>query len=164
MSGQGFGPTQAKATPKQIVWEGAPENMGQAEMFAAALRNTVSRLYLTGKNVVLFLDWPELGFDPRSCVPRPVSLFSRPRPLCGVPRTEVDARNRAYRQVVFELKKEFTRLRVFDPFPYLCDSSTCYAMTAGRLLYSDDNHISIVGAAYLSGKFFEEQTSQALSP
>jgi peptidoglycan/LPS O-acetylase OafA/YrhL len=164
MSGQGFGPTQAKATPKQIVWEGAPENMGQAEMFAAALRNTVSRLYLTGKNVVLFLDWPELGFDPRSCAPRPVSLFSIPRPLCGVPRTEVDARNRAYRQVVLDLKKEFTRLRVFDPFPYLCDSSTCYAMTAGRLLYSDDNHISIVGAAYLSGKFFEEQTSRALSP
>jgi peptidoglycan/LPS O-acetylase OafA/YrhL len=164
MSGQGFGPTVAKVPAKKIAWEGAPKNMGQAEMFAAALRNTVSRLYRTGKNVVLFIDWPELGFDPRSCLPRPVSLFSSTRPLCGVPRTEVDARNRAYRQVVFELKKEYTGLRVFDPFPYLCDSSACYAMTAGRLLYSDDNHISIVGAVYLSGKFFEEQASQALSP
>jgi hypothetical protein len=75
----------------------------------------------------------------------------------------VDARNRAYRQVVFELKKEFTGLRVFDPLPYLCDSSACYAMSAGHLLYSDDNHISKAGAEYLSGKFFEEEFSPAES-
>jgi peptidoglycan/LPS O-acetylase OafA/YrhL len=161
MSGQGFGPAEAGAGPKEILWEGAPENTGQAEMFTAALRNTISRLYATGKNLILVIDWPELGFDPRSCLPRPVSLFSSPRPFCGVSRTQVDARNRAYRQVVLDLKKEFTGLRVFDPLPYLCDSSACYAMTAGHLLYSDDNHISNAGATYLSGKFFEEQFPQA---
>ena len=163
MSGVGFGSAEAKATPKEIIWKDAQKDMGQAEMFIAALRNTVSRLNVAGKVLVLFIDWPELGFDPRSCLPRPVSIFSRPRPFCGVPRSEVDARNRAYRQVVFESKKEFTGLRVFDPLPYLCDSSACYAMSAGHLLYSDDNHISKAGAEYLSGKFFEEESSPSES-
>ena len=163
MSGQGFGPAEAGTAPKEILWEGAPKGIGQAEMFAAALRNTVSRLSASGKNVILFIDWPELGLDPRSCLPRPVSLFSNPRPFCGVPRSQVDARNHSYRDVVFELKKEFTGLKVFDPLPYLCDASACYAVNDGHLFYSDDNHLSDAGAEYLSGKFFEEQSSQVES-
>ena len=162
LSGQGFGDAEAGEAPKQISWVAAPKNISQSDMFAAALRNTISRLTATGKNVVLFIDWPELGFDPKSCLARPVNLFSYARPLCGVPRTEVDARNRAYRQLIFDLKKEFTALRVFDPFPYLCDSSACYAMNNGHLLYRDDNHLSAAGAIYLSDKFFAEQP--AFSP
>ena len=159
MSGQIFG-AEAGGVSKEIHWAGAPSHSGQAEIFSAALRNTVSHLYATGKTIILFIDWPELGFDPRSCLPRPVSRFSSPRPFCGVSRMRVDARNRAYREVIFELKKEFPGLKVFDPIPYLCDSSACYAMRAGHLFYSDDNHLSDTGAAYLSGKFFEEQSSQ----
>ena len=160
MSGQGFGPAETGTAPKEILWEGAPKGIGQAEMFVAALRNTISRLSATGKNVILFIDWPELGFDSRSCLPRPVSLFSKPRSSCSVPRSQVDDRNHSYRKVVFELKKEFTGLNVFDPLPYLCDSSACYAMNDGHLFYSDDNHLSDAGAAYLSEKFFEVQSSQ----
>lgn len=127
-SGENFGEAAPGAAPELLSWGGAQQNSSQVEILAAAFRNTVRRLSSTGKNVVLFVDWPDLGFDPRSCPPRPVPLFSRARPLCGVPRSQVDARNRAYRQVIFDLKKEFSRLRVFDPFPYLCDSAACYAM------------------------------------
>jgi peptidoglycan/LPS O-acetylase OafA/YrhL len=158
MSGQGFGPAEAGAPPKEILWEGAAKGSSQAEVFRAALRNTVSRLHASGKNLILFIDWPELGFDPRSCLPRPIRLFSGPRPFCGVPRTQVDARDGSYREVVFELKKEFKGLTVFDPLPYLCDASACYAMTDGHLLYSDDNHVSDSGAAYLARKFFGDKT------
>jgi peptidoglycan/LPS O-acetylase OafA/YrhL len=161
MSGRDFG-EDARGAPEEIVWDGAPKNSSQANMFAAAFRNTVLRLSATGKNIVLFVDWPELGFDPRSCLPRPVPLFSHPRPLCGVPRPQVDDRNRAYREVIFEMKKEFSGVRVFDPLPYLCDSLACYAMNAGHLLYRDDNHLSAAGATYLAGKFLAEQPS--LSP
>ena len=154
MSGQGFG--NDTRAPKEIAWDGAAKDSSQADVFAGAFRNTVLRLSATGKNVVLFIDWPELGFDPRSCLPRPVPLFSRTRSLCGVPRSQVDARNRAYREDIFEMKKEFSGLRVFDPLPYLCDSVACYAMNAGHLLYRDDNHLSAAGAAYLSEKFLAE--------
>jgi hypothetical protein len=159
ISGQGFGPAEAGGTQKEILWTSAPKGIGQAEMFAAAMTNTISRLSATGKTLILFIDWPELGFDPRSCLPRPVRMFSTPRPFCGVARAQVDARNSAYREVISELKKEFPTLMVFDPLSYFCDSSACNAMNAGHLLYSDDNHLSAMGAVYISAKFFEEQSS-----
>ena len=155
MSGHDFVP-DATGLPEVIAWEGAPKNSSQADVFVGAFRNTVSRLHATGKNVVLFIDWPEMGFDPRSCLPRPVPLFSRTRSLCGVPRSQVDGRNRAYREAIFEMQKEFPGVRVFDPLPYLCDSTACYAMIGGHLLYRDDNHLSAAGAAYLSSRFMAE--------
>jgi len=157
MLGQNFG-EDATGAPV-LSWDGAPQNSSQADIFAAAFRNTVLRLSAAGKNVVVFVDWPELGFDPRSCLPRPVPLFSRVRPLCGVPRSQVDARNRAYREVIFNMENEFSGLSVFDPLPYLCDSTACYAMRAGHLLYRDDNHLSAAGSVYLAGGFFKEQPS-----
>jgi peptidoglycan/LPS O-acetylase OafA/YrhL len=161
MLGEGFADA-ATVPPEILSWDRAPKNSSQAEMFAAAFRNTVLRLSAARKNVVLFIDWPELGFDPISCLPRPVPLFSRVRPLCGVPRSVVDARNGAYREVISSMKKEFSGLRVFDPIPYLCDSTACYAMRDGHLLYRDDNHLSAAGSAYLSEEFLAEQSS--LSP
>ncbi|HEY3971534.1 MAG TPA: acyltransferase family protein [Candidatus Sulfotelmatobacter sp.] len=139
--------------PESLSWDGAAKDSSQTEVFAAALQNTISRLSASGKQIVLFLDWPELGFDPRSCLPRPVSLFSRVRPLCGVQRARVDARARAYRAVIFDIQKEFSRLRVFDPLPSLCDGTACYAMRDGHLLYRDDNHLSAAGSEYLAEKF-----------
>lgn len=158
MSGQDFG-EDANGAPEEIVWDGAPKDSSHAAIFTDAFRNTISRLSASGKNIVIFIDWPELGFDPRSCLPRPVRLFSQVRSLCGVPRARVDARNRAYREFIFAMKDEFHGLKLFDPLPYLCDSSACYATNAGHLLYRDDNHLSAAGAAYLSGKFLEEQPS-----
>jgi peptidoglycan/LPS O-acetylase OafA/YrhL len=156
MSGEGFGPVEADAAPKRISWSNAAAGIPQQEMYAQALTHTVSFLTSTGKHLILFIDWPELGFDPRSCLPRPFTLFSSRRPLCAVARDQVDARNRAYRELLFGLPKDFSGLKVFDPMPFLCDSSACYAMKDGHLLYSDDNHVSIAGAAYLAQKYFEE--------
>jgi peptidoglycan/LPS O-acetylase OafA/YrhL len=158
ITGEGFG-EEVGRVPKEILWHDAPKGMSQAEMFAASLRNTVARLSASGKDVVLFIDWPELGFDPRSCLPRPVSRFSRPRPLCGVPRTQVEERNHAYREMIDELSKEFTEFNAFDPFPYMCDSRACYAMNAGHLLYRDDNHLSAAGVDFLSAKFLADRSS-----
>ena len=157
MSGRGFG--ENPGLPMVIAWDGAPGNFNQAEVFTAALRNTVSHLFATGKHIVLFLNWPELGFDPKSCLPRPVPLFSHPHTGCEVPRSQVDVRNVDYRRVIFEMEKEFPGLRVFDPNPYFCDSTACYAMRDGHLLYRDDNHLSAVGSAYLASKFLDEQFS-----
>jgi hypothetical protein len=156
MSGEGFGAVEADAAPKRIRWSSAAAGTPQPEMYAQALIHTILFLTATGKHVILFIDWPELGFDPRSCLPRPVSLFSVRRPLCAVARDQVDARNRAYRQLLFRLQKQVVGLKLFDPIPFLCDSTECYAMKDGHLFYSDDNHVSSAGAAYLSQKFSED--------
>lgn len=158
MSGQDFG--ESNEAPSVVSWDGAPKNSTQAEVFAAAFRNTVLRLSSTGKRLILFVDWPELGFDPRSCLPRPVPVFSHVRPVCGVPRAQVEARNHAYREVIFGMKKEFSGLILFDPLRYLCDPLACYAMREGHLLYRDDNHLSATGSAYLADAFLAEQRSR----
>ena len=163
MSGQDFTADKSERVTQKIVWAGAPATVDQSETFAGALTNTLSRLYSTGKTLILVADWPELDFDPRSCLPRPVALFSNPRALCGVPRDEVERRNRDYRRLISELQKTFPRLKVFDPFPYLCDSTACYAMNDGHLFYRDHDHLSAAGAEYLSAKFLAEQDSQQQS-
>ena len=155
MSGVGFGAAEAGDAPKRISWSGAATGASQAEVFASALRNTLVRLADTGKEVIVFLDWPELGFDPKSCLPRPVTLFSGARSFCGVPREEVEVRNRGFRQTVSKIGQQLGRVTIFDPFPFLCDASACYAMSAGHLLYRDDNHLSAAGAAYLSSNFLK---------
>jgi peptidoglycan/LPS O-acetylase OafA/YrhL len=158
MSGYDFIP-DPRAASEVVAWEGAPKGSSQADVFASAFRNTVSRLSVTGKEIILFIDWPELGFDPRSCSPRPVAWFSSSLSLCGVPRLQVDLRNQAYRELIFAMKKEFGNMIVFDPLPYLCDSTACYATKFGHILYRDDNHLSAAGATYLSERFMEEQST-----
>ncbi len=166
MTGRDIGDS-ADAIPEVVSWDKSPQNSSQAEVYAAAFRNTILRLSASGKKVVVFLDWPELGFDPKTCLPRPVPFFSHPRALCGVPLPEVNARNHDYREVVFEMKKEFSGLQVFDPFPALCDATACYAMRERHLLYRDNNHLfyrdnnhlSAAGSAYLAGKFLAEQSA-----
>ena len=157
MTGAEFGEDAQDRPPEEIAWAGAPNNSTRAEIFAGAFRETVRRLSAAGKNVVLLIDWPELGFDPRNCLPRPVAWFSSVRPLCGVPRSRVEARNQTYRDIIFEIKKDFSDVKTFDTFPFLCDSAVCYGMNDGHLLYRDGNHLSAVGAAYVSGKFVAEQ-------
>lgn len=162
MSGHVFG-SSSSAQSKTLVWKAAPKNTPQSDVFTGALRDTILRLYATGKNVIFFVDWPELGFDPTSCLPRPLRIIAEPPRVCGVPRAAVDARNRAYRQAVFDLKREFPNLTLFDPLPHLCDSAMCYAMKGEHPLYFDEDHPSNVGAALLVQKFFEEQSLQAPS-
>lgn len=155
MTGEGFGLAESRLAAKRISRKDTPEGTPQPEIYARALRDTLLVLRASGKRVVLFLDWPELGFDPRSCLQRPVPISMATRNSCVVSRAEVDERNRAYRELAFQMEKEFSGVTIFDPLPYLCDSSQCYGMKDGRLLYSDDTHVSITGATYLASKYFD---------
>ena len=62
VSGQGFGDAEGRGSPKQISWVGAPTNIRQSDIcLRRHCRNTIARLTATGKNVVLFIDWPGTG-------------------------------------------------------------------------------------------------------
>jgi len=104
MSGEGFGPAEAGATHTRIIWSTAPEGTPQPEMYEQALTRTVSLLTSTGKHLILFVDWPELGFDPRSCLPRPVTLFSGPPPVCRSTRSGRFSQPRLPRSIVCTTK------------------------------------------------------------
>lgn len=44
-------------------------------------------------------------------------------------------------------------VRLLDPLPYLCAGESCEGVSDGRPLYSDDNHLSEVGARRLAPMF-----------
>ena len=49
-----------------------------------------------------------------------------------------------------------------DPLPVFCDDVQCAGVRDGRLLYADDNHVSLVGADKLAPLVFETLQSRGL--
>jgi peptidoglycan/LPS O-acetylase OafA/YrhL len=147
MYGTGFGAVEASMKPKEIRWKGGREGAGQLETFKGALDATVARILASGKRVVIVADWPELGFDPRVCLNvRPVQFSSRKPSECAVSRSAVEARNRDYKTLLGSLERRHADVKVFDPWPFLCDNIACHAIRDGELLYQDNNHLSVQGS------------------
>lgn len=145
ISGFGFGEVE-KNTRTFLRDSASPSGASYRELYLQAMRKTVSRFLNSGKKVVFIIDNPELGFDPLSCVElRPVQLFAKPRNPCAVPRSQVNARNQEYLDVVAQVAAEFPKLIVVDPERTLCDAEYCWAMRNGELLYMDGDHLNRAG-------------------
>ena len=69
---------------------------------------------------------------------------------------------RLYRQHVARVAAQVPALGVVDPLPVFCDAAQCAGIRDGRLLYADDNHISLVGAGKLAPLVFDELQTQGL--
>jgi hypothetical protein len=139
--------------PKTIKY-GVGENLSMADIFAASFRNTLKRLTLSKKRIIVVIDWPELEFEPKDCFDiRPVRIQSKVRINCSVKRDLITKRNEAYRILVKQLQAEFQQVEWFDPLPYLCDNSKCTATPTGRLAYRDQHHLSKFGSIYLGEHF-----------
>ncbi|MGB7649816.1 MAG: SGNH hydrolase domain-containing protein, partial [Gallionella sp.] len=150
LSGVGFGTVDIHLA-EILRLQGSPEISSSAEVYAIAMRQTLARLLAKGKKIIYVLDNPELGFDPKVCVDsRPLLLRSKIKTPCAVSRKEFDERNREYRELVFSVLKDFPTVQVFDAAAQLCDDNWCWAMKDGKMLYRDDDHLSIEGSRYLA--------------
>lgn len=109
------------------------------------------RLLDRGRDVVLMLDVPELGFDPANCGRRRPLAFLGTLFPCAVSRSRVDERQQSYRAILTASAAAIgsPRLHIADPLQALCDQDWCYAQPGGEILYRDDNHLSAGGAAYV---------------
>ncbi len=157
-TGKGLGPDETWMD-KSLILNTQPELTSKAQIIERAMRNTLDRLLAANKKVIIALDNPEIGFDPKSCIDRrPVRLKASYRKFCAVTRTDFEARSREYRDVTFAVLKSYPTVQVFDPVPLLCDSSACWAMKDGKMLYGDNNHLSMDGARLIG------QTIRTLLP
>jgi hypothetical protein len=140
---------------KDLARLGDPASDSFMAKYARAMRDTLGRLEKAGKKVVFVFDIPALDFDPKGCVElRPLRLAGEEiRATCGIPRSQFEARTAVFRTVVGPILKDFPRVRVFDPSRYLCDKEHCWAMKDGKMLYRDDNHVSLGGARALAAPF-----------
>jgi peptidoglycan/LPS O-acetylase OafA/YrhL len=116
-------------------------------------RETITALKARGKRVGIILQIPELGFRVDTCTGRPVSLSRRPaNASCGVAVARVRQRQARYGELVARMQREYG-VDVFDPSVALCDGEVCHAVTGGRMLYHDDNHLGIAGSSWVMRAF-----------
>ncbi len=152
LTGRGFGVGGSELiSNRQLSLIDSPQVTDFRMMYEIAMRQTLSDLAKSGKEVVFVLDIPELGFDPESCVNSRIVWFTKSvRELCAVSRKEFDHRNREYREIVAKVLMDFPRVKIFDASGRLCDSSWCWGMKDGQMFYRDNNHLSVIGSEYVA--------------
>jgi len=121
------------------------------QVFLNGLDRAIEALESARKDVVLYIDVPELNFSPRECVERPLRSIRRMH--CVIDRKMVQERQREYRSVIATLERKHPHLRVFDPLKYLCDEKQCVASSKNVIYYRDGHHLSIRGSEYLAKPF-----------
>jgi hypothetical protein len=99
------------------------------------------------------LENPELGFSPKNCANRPFNIFKNE---CKIKYEEYKNRTFEYKNKIREIVNNYKNIRVIDPENAFCDDQYCYAMKDEKMLYVDDDHLSINGselqAKYLINK------------
>jgi SGNH domain (fused to AT3 domains) len=157
ITGKGFGSVEA-SYDRRLRLTTHPEMTDLAEIYAQAMRETLGRLIKAGKQVIVLVEVPEMGFDPIVCAPSRM-FFKQGRPasgFCAIPRREYDERASRYLQIVRAVVKEYPLVYAFYPYPYLCDERYCWAMKDGHILYRNDNHLAPDGWKLLEKAFADE--------
>ena len=96
---------------------------------------------------------PELGFDPHACArTRPIRLTGDGgvKSPCAVPRADVEARQRPYREALAPILAAHPNVRVVDPMEFLCDETLCYGKIGEVIVYRDDDHLSVEGSRFVA--------------
>lgn len=112
-------------------------------VFASALEQTLEKFKGTGKQLVLLETVPSLNFSLQQCLDRPVRFASSKREHCRVEKAAVLEEQKSYREIFAAMARQYPFVKVIDPLPAYCDQTYCYASMRGRLIYYDDNHITL---------------------
>ncbi|MDF7776919.1 acyltransferase family protein [Sphingomonas sp. AOB5] len=108
----------------------SPETMAQA-------RRTLAALAASKVTAIFEAPKPVLPSPPFRCS----DWFNRNSPICRggltMSRAELEARRAPILRAMGELGT-----RVWDPFPLLCPGATCEAVSGGRPLFFDGDHLS----------------------
>lgn len=128
-------------------WMVPDSEVAQPLAVASAIRQTLARIAATGKRVIVVYPIPEVGWNVPEYVVRasqrglldqaPHTSFERFKSRNQLANETLDATS-AYPNVV--------RIRTSDLFCDIKEKNRCVTQLGGQLLYSDDDHLSIVGA------------------
>lgn len=148
-SGQGYG-IEGPSSYSIFALDGTKSD--QTDMFRKGYSLFVKELLLRKKDVVFVIDPPELGEDPKGCLfRRPVSILEKPLSTCTQDKANVVARQAVYRELVEQIRTDNPALKVYDPIDFFCDDTRCYGSRDKKLLYWDDDHISVWASELVLG-------------
>jgi peptidoglycan/LPS O-acetylase OafA/YrhL len=146
LSGAAFGIDSLKPVVPLAVFAYPADTIALAHAYESGIERSIRSLLAANKRVILVLDVPELGFQPDEClIGRPFGL-RRVRTPCALTLAVVNQRNAGYRALVAQLQTRIPALEVIDASVPLCNASACNATRGGRLLYSDGNHLTLLGS------------------
>jgi len=127
-------------------------SLSNFSLFEIGLKRTVDKLRSLGKNVVLVMPVPEIGFDVPSAYF--ISKITG-RDVSAIISPTLEEYTQRIKEVAFVFTKlmKDPHVHVADPASYLCKEDYCQVVDQGTLLYRDDNHLSVFGARYISHAF-----------
>ncbi|WP_348750350.1 acyltransferase family protein [Pseudomonas rhodesiae] len=119
------------------------------QRFAEGLRERVKQLRAAGHRVWLVKEVPLQEIIVPYRLSR-LAMMNRPVDGEGLPVAEHVKRQAFITQVFDELAAADSGVTVLDPAPLLCDADgLCRVELNGQALYTDDNHLSEVGARHI---------------
>ncbi|TPG81582.1 acyltransferase family protein [Pseudomonas arsenicoxydans] len=120
------------------------------QRLAEGLQATVRQLRNDGHRVWLVKEAPLQQFSPPYRLTR-LAMLHRPTDDVGLPVTEHFKRQAFISQLFAQIAASNPGVTVVDPAPLLCDDEgLCRAELDGHSLYTDDNHLSEVGARFVA--------------
>jgi peptidoglycan/LPS O-acetylase OafA/YrhL len=126
---------------------GDPQKLVQARVeMQSSFDATLSTLERAGLRVLVLAPTPEMIYAPPLCIGLRRGLH------CNVPRVVNDALIGDPTVALGEVVSRHPNVRLADMQGFFCDAETCYAMRDGKILYTDENHISATAARDL-GRF-----------
>lgn len=138
----------------------APLNTNYAEIIKSGFVRTLRALVSNGKNVIVILDNPILDVDPTSCLQRWIGPFANEKCVRKESFHRENLFIKVYNRVALsviekfnadlEVTKKHGRVSVLDLADVLCTDGLCRAISAGKLLYMDRNHLSLDGSRYVA--------------
>jgi len=144
IEGKGFG-TAEEGQGRRILSEEKGNMIEAKVVFESGLIKSIDSLQARGKKVAYFLQPPELGVEVMDCVGRPLSILGKKQP-CGAGYHIYRDRMREYREIIARVKSLRPSLIVIDVERLFCGTKQCYGMIDNKLLYADDDHLSVLGS------------------
>jgi hypothetical protein len=152
ITGKGYGREAETGAPPVTLSAATNDPAALARSFERGLAEMSAGLISAGKRVIVVIDNPELGFAPSEClIGRPLGLRSLRSP-CALDRAAAEVRMAGYRDIVERIRTRVAGVEVFDAPAVLCTPSRCEVQRNSRLLYFDDDHLSLDGSRLVAAK------------
>ena len=126
----------------------------QKKLFINAVEQTFQTYNSNRKfSFYYLLENPELGFSPKNCMIRPFAILPTE---CKLPYKSYISRSKEYREFIYSIINDYPNITLLDPQKLFCRNSFCYAIKDGKMLYADDDHLSVDGSI-LQAQYFAYQ-------
>ena len=113
-----------------------------SRVFQRSMQRTVKAITDLGRNVVIVASIPEIGWDTPKVLAKSI-WFNRP--IIFMPsKIEYESRQQFVSKIMKDLQRE--NVQILWPAEVLCPGEDCLVVHKGKPVYTDDDHLSSVGA------------------